>query len=172
MRSSSDTGSQKPPLFVVVARLTLWASFFQCVMLSCLVSSCRLLNRHHQDSHVLVVEGMEEMEFTEAESNMRDLFLSTSSTLTRQPHRRKVSLTLRKESTTWVHDVIRTLPVECSTVFLVFDGKSRALRSPREHACRHAALCRRMQRVTAQPCEWEDTMWLTNGEILLVKEVS
>ena len=36
VRSSSDTGSQKPSLFVVVARLTLWTSYFRCVILSCL----------------------------------------------------------------------------------------------------------------------------------------
>merc|ERR1712224_169731 len=50
--------------------------------------------------HWYTGEGMDEMEFTEAESNMNDLSPSTSSTRTR-PRRRRASSTRRRASTTW-----------------------------------------------------------------------
>merc|ERR1712072_1608509 len=47
--------------------------------------------------HWYTGEGMDEMEFTEAESNMNDWFPSTRT----PPPRRRVSSTRRRVSTTW-----------------------------------------------------------------------
>merc|ERR1719333_1818394 len=74
--------------------------------------------------HWYTGEGMDEMEFTEAESNMNDLVSSTSSTRTPRL-RKRVSSTRRRVSTTWSRKcalpTLHDLP-SCYTAFSMLDG--------------------------------------------------
>merc|ERR1712094_34021 len=64
--------------------------------------------------HWYTGEGMDELEFTEAESNMRIWCRSTSSTRTPRP-RRRASSTRRRASTTWSRECSLPVFLPCAT---------------------------------------------------------
>merc|ERR1711915_1058709 len=83
-------------------------------------------------------EGMDEMEFTEAESNMNDLVSEYQSTRMQQP-RRKGNLMTRKATMTWHHDGPQS--GGCAKPFAWFKFVTLVMRQRRSKFPRIQSMC-------------------------------